>query len=97
MRDDVPIDPRDGVADLALKLPSRKWLEFEGGVISALFQQSESALARRWRSRHEDGSPQHLQRIELEAIRDRIVRIEQDQDAKWKADYWASLNRNPSG
>jgi putative transposase len=28
-------------------VPSRKWLEFEGGVISALFQQSESALARR--------------------------------------------------
>jgi hypothetical protein len=45
----------------------------------------------------EFGSPQHLQRIELEAIRDRIVRIEQDQDANWKADYWAFLNRNPSG
>jgi hypothetical protein len=29
----------------------------------------------------EFGSPQHLQRIELEAIRDRISRIEQDQDA----------------
>jgi hypothetical protein len=27
----------------------------------------------------EFGSPQHLQRIELEAIRDRILRIEQDQ------------------
>jgi hypothetical protein len=37
----------------------------------------------------EFGSPQHLQRIELEAIRDRILRIEQDQDANWKADYWA--------
>jgi hypothetical protein len=35
----------------------------------------------------EFGSPQHLQRIELEAIRDRILRIEQDQDANWKADY----------
>jgi hypothetical protein len=31
----------------------------------------------------EFGSPQHLQRIELEAIRDRIVRIEQDQGANW--------------
>jgi hypothetical protein len=39
----------------------------------------------------EFGSPQHLQRIELEAIRDRIARIEQDQDARWKADYWASM------
>ena len=39
----------------------------------------------------EFGSPQHLQRIELEAIRDRILRIEQDQDANWKADYWASF------
>jgi hypothetical protein len=37
----------------------------------------------------EFGSPQHLQRIELEAIRDRILRIEQNQDANWKADYWA--------
>jgi hypothetical protein len=35
----------------------------------------------------EFGSPQHLQRIELEAIRDRIFRIDQDQDANWKADY----------
>jgi hypothetical protein len=39
----------------------------------------------------EFGSPQHLQRIELEAIRDRIIRIEQDQAANWKADYWASF------
>ncbi len=39
----------------------------------------------------EFGSPQHLQQIELEAIRDRISRIEQDQDANWKADYWAFL------
>ena len=39
----------------------------------------------------EFGSPQHLQRIELEAIRDRIVRIEQDQDASFKADFWASI------
>jgi hypothetical protein len=35
----------------------------------------------------EFGSPQHLQRIELEAIRDRIFRIDQDQDANWKAEY----------
>jgi hypothetical protein len=27
-------------------VPSRKWLEFEGGIISALFQRRESALAR---------------------------------------------------
>ena len=39
----------------------------------------------------EFGSPQHLQRIELEATRDRIVRIEQDQDASFKADFWASI------
>ena len=35
----------------------------------------------------EFGSPQHLQRIELEAIRDRIFRIDQDQDANWKAEF----------
>jgi hypothetical protein len=35
-------------------VPSREWLEFEGGVISALFQPTDSALARRWRSRHEN-------------------------------------------
>ena len=34
---------------------SREWLEFAGGVISSLFAQTESALARRWRSRHEKG------------------------------------------
>jgi hypothetical protein len=34
-------------------------------------------------------SPQHLRQIDLEAIRDRIIRVEQDQDANWKADYWA--------
>jgi hypothetical protein len=39
----------------------------------------------------EFGSPWHLQRIELEAIRNRILRIEQDQDANWKAEYWHSL------
>src|ERR1700730_10040761 len=38
-----------------LVVPSREWLEFEGGVISALFQPTESALSRRWRSRHENG------------------------------------------
>src|ERR1700724_167714 len=37
------------------EVPSREWLEFEGGVISALFQPTDSALARRWRSRHENG------------------------------------------
>jgi hypothetical protein len=35
----------------------------------------------------EFGSPQHLQRIELDAIRDRIFRIDQDQDANWKAEF----------
>jgi len=29
-----------------LRVPSRKWLEFEGDVISNLFAQTESALAR---------------------------------------------------
>jgi hypothetical protein len=36
-------------------VPLREWLEFEGDVISSLFAQTESALARRWRSRHENG------------------------------------------
>jgi Resolvase, N terminal domain len=36
-------------------VPSREWLEFEGGVISSLFAQTETALSRRWRSRHESG------------------------------------------
>ena len=35
-------------------VPSREWLEFEGDVISSLFAQTESALVRRWRSRHEN-------------------------------------------
>jgi hypothetical protein len=30
-------------------VPQQKRLEFEGGVISALFQQSELALACQWR------------------------------------------------
>jgi hypothetical protein len=37
------------------QVPSRKWLEFEGGVISGLFNQPEPALERRGRSRHDDG------------------------------------------
>jgi hypothetical protein len=41
--------------DSAARLvPSREWLEFEGDVISSLFAQTESALVRRWRSRHEN-------------------------------------------
>jgi hypothetical protein len=36
-------------------VPSRERLEFEGYVISSLFAQTESALERRWRSRHENG------------------------------------------
>ena len=52
---DADIDTyRQAVAAMKA-VPSREWLEFEGGVISALFQQSESALARRWRSRHGNG------------------------------------------
>ena len=42
-------------AHVALEVPSRKWLEFEGGVISGLFKQPGPALARRGRSRHDDG------------------------------------------
>ena len=34
---------------------SQKWLEFEGGVISGLFNQPGPALERRRRSRHDDG------------------------------------------
>jgi hypothetical protein len=37
-------------------VPSREWLEFEGDAIASLFAQTESALARRGRSRHENGS-----------------------------------------
>ena len=37
-----------------IMVPSREWLEFEGDVISSLFAQTESALVRRWRSRHEN-------------------------------------------
>src|SRR5450759_2339428 len=40
---------------VSLVVPSLEWLEFEGGVISSLFAQTESALSRRWRSRHENG------------------------------------------
>jgi hypothetical protein len=36
------------------RLPSQEWLEFEAGVISSLFAQS--ALMRRWRSRHENAT-----------------------------------------
>ena len=36
-------------------VPSGKWLELEGGVISGLFNQPGPALARRGRSRHDDG------------------------------------------
>jgi hypothetical protein len=36
------------------EVPSLEWLEFEGGVISSLFAQTESALARRRRLRHEN-------------------------------------------
>jgi hypothetical protein len=36
-------------------VPSGKWLEFEGGVISGSFNQPGPALSRRRRSRHDDG------------------------------------------
>ena len=39
-----------------VRVPSREWLEFEGGVIFSLFAQIESRLARRWRLRYENGS-----------------------------------------
>ncbi len=45
----------ESISNLTPAVRSRKWLEFEGDVISSLFAQTESALARRWRSRHEDG------------------------------------------
>src|ERR1700732_121350 len=38
----------------ASRVLSREWLKFEGDMISGLFAQTESALARRWRSRHEN-------------------------------------------
>lgn len=41
----------EGARNIALVL-SRKWLEFEGDVISGLFTQPESARQRRWRSHH---------------------------------------------
>src|ERR1019366_5337574 len=37
------------------RMLSQDWLEFEGDVISSLLTQTESAFARRWRSRHENG------------------------------------------
>ena len=37
------------------EVPSGKWLEFGGGVISGLFNQPGPALVRRRRSRHDDG------------------------------------------
>jgi hypothetical protein len=43
------------VSEAIKMVPSQERLEFEGGVISALFQRRESALARRRRSRHEKG------------------------------------------
>ena len=50
--------PRKAISNQGVevpKVPSREWLEFEGGVISCLFAQTKSAFARRWRSRHENG------------------------------------------
>jgi hypothetical protein len=40
-----------------------EWLEFEGGVISALFQPTESALSRRWRRKW---------RLKCEAVADSL-------------------------
>jgi hypothetical protein len=39
----------------AAEVPSGKWLELEGGVISGSFNQPRPALPRRRRSRHDDG------------------------------------------
>ena len=61
-RSDAGRDCRDAFLGLAQDLrqarhrvPSGKWLEFEGGVISGLFNQPGPALSRRRRSRHDDG------------------------------------------
>ena len=67
--------------------------EFQSGHDAASAFNSACELLDRLPGILEFGSPQHLQRIELEAIRDRIARIEQDQDASFKADYWASMER----
>jgi hypothetical protein len=64
-------------------------LEFKNGRDAASAFNSACQEIDRLPTILEFASPQHLQRIELEAIRDRIARIEQDQDARWKADYWA--------
>jgi hypothetical protein len=45
----------EAINDGDLVVTSGKWLEFEGGVISGLFNQPEPALSRRRRSRHDDG------------------------------------------
>ena len=60
--------------------------EFQSGRAAACFNFVCESLGKLPRI-VEFGSPQHLQRIELEAIRDRIFRIDQDQDANWKAEY----------
>ena len=50
-RVDAPTLQSDGAG----AVPSGKWLEFEGGVISGSFNQPGPALSRRRRSRHDDG------------------------------------------
>jgi hypothetical protein len=47
--------PAGSSAATVIRVPSGKWLEFAGGVISGLFNQPEPALSRRRRSRHDDG------------------------------------------
>jgi hypothetical protein len=43
------------LAKFIIEVPSGKWLELEGGVISGSFNQPRPALPRRRRSRHDDG------------------------------------------
>jgi hypothetical protein len=58
-------------------VPSREWLEFEGGVISALFQPTVSALSRRWRSRHENGYHK-IERTRIRSFIEELLEAELD-------------------
>jgi hypothetical protein len=89
--------PRWDVSEIRIPLGPIFSEEFQSGRAAAACFNFVCELLSKLPRIVEFGSPWHLQRIELDAIRDRIVRIEQDQDANWKADYWAFLNRNPSG
>ena len=86
-RNECPIN----VSEIRIPLHPIFSLEFKNGRDAASAFNSACQEIDRLPTILEFASPQHLQRIELEAIRDRIARIEQDQDARWKADYWASM------